>query len=222
MREKDNGDDNPLVIIGRCTQEGDNGRTGVRLDTDAKGQSPVQRLWSVAEWVKQLQLELCTDTTDQCCAPKYRRTFVKQHREICQLSHLLQSLGGQSAGAEGQSETFRNNELSRGTFSHRFSPEGSTEQNNVKVDHMVTARDRGRIQVLSSKLQSLRMYTEERLQLLNSFAGFYESYRLSFDELHHWVTRTSRFEEWVHSLACDTESLIITNLNHQKVRILFV
>ncbi|XP_043532326.1 uncharacterized protein LOC122540526 isoform X1 [Chiloscyllium plagiosum] len=198
------------------TQEGDNGKTGVQLDTGAKGQSPVQRLWSVAEWVKQLELELCTDTTDQCCAPKYRRTFVKQHQEICRLSHLLQSLGGQSAGAEGQSETFRNYELSRGTFSHRFSPEGSTEQNNAKVDNMVTARDRGRIQVLSSKLQTLKMYTKERLQLLNSFAGCYESYRLSYDELHHWVMRTSRFEEWVHSLACDSESLIITNLNHQK------
>ncbi|XP_048471331.1 uncharacterized protein LOC125486705 [Rhincodon typus] len=198
------------------TQEGHNGRTGAWLDTGAKDRSLDQKLWSVTEWVKLLESELCMVTSDQCCTPKYRRIFAKQCRDMCQVSRVLQSLEGQSAGAEGQSETSRNYELSGVATSHRFSPEGSTEQNNTKTGDMVTARDRGRIQVLSSRLQSLRMYTEERLQLLNSFASCYESYRLWYDQLHHWVMRTSRFQEWIHSLACDNESLIITNLNHQR------
>ncbi|XP_048418244.2 uncharacterized protein LOC125467000 isoform X2 [Stegostoma tigrinum] len=198
------------------TQEGHNGRTGVWLGTGTKDWPLDQKLWSVTEWVKLLESELCAVTSDQCCTSKYRRIFVKLHRDLRQVSRVLQSLGGQSAGAEGQLETSQNCELSMGAGSYCSSPEGSTEQNNTKTCNMVPAGDRGRIQILSSRLQSLRMYTEERLQLLNSLASCYESYRLLYDQLHHWVMRASRFQEWIHSLACDNEFLIITNLKHQK------
>ncbi|XP_078415847.1 uncharacterized protein LOC144691542 [Cetorhinus maximus] len=198
------------------TSEGDDGMTGVGLYSDEKKESLLQTLSSVAERVMQLESDLCTDNSDQSHNPKYRKIFVKLHQEIRRVDDVLQSLGARCTPAERDSESPRNHELTRRTKVLPFSPGGNTQQNNTKMGHMVTASDRQRIQLLSSKLQSMKIYTEERLQLLTSFASCYESFQLSCYRLHNWVVRTNKFQEWIHSIACDSKSLIISNLNHEK------
>uniref|UniRef100_UPI00398F34B1 uncharacterized protein isoform X2 n=1 Tax=Pristiophorus japonicus TaxID=55135 RepID=UPI00398F34B1 len=136
----------------------------------------------------------------------------KLHREIKQVDHVLQRLGHRCTAAESGSRAPPN----RGTEDPPHSPGGNTQQGDTEVGDVVTARDRRRIQLLSSKLQSMKIYTEERLQLLNSFASCHESYQLSYSLLHGWVSRTRKFQEWIHSVQCDSEALIIEKLSHQK------
>ncbi|XP_067827176.1 plectin-like isoform X2 [Heptranchias perlo] len=198
------------------TPEGNDVMTETGLYSDAKREGPVKTLCSAAERVMLLESDLYTDDTDHCNDPLYRKSFEKLHRAIKQVDHVLQRLGSQCTVAEEDCDTPLNCELNTGTKGLQYSPGGNTQQNNTRLGDMITARDRRKIQLLSSKLQSMKIYTEERLQLLNSFARCYESYQVSYYQLHKWVVKTSKFQEWIHSVECDNESLIIKNLSHQK------
>lgn len=187
----------------------------VSLYSDAERKSS-RTLSSIVEKVMLLESNLCTSDSQQCHHPMYRKKLRNLLQEINLVDDSLWRLAGQCGAAERDQGTGQTCAFNKGTERLPHPTGGGSQQKSMRLDNIVTSRDRQRIQLLHSKLHTMKTYTEERLKLLTSFANCLESYQLCYCPLRAWVMQTHRFQEWIHTVQCESELVVIRNLGHQK------
>ncbi|XP_007894242.2 uncharacterized protein LOC103180288 [Callorhinchus milii] len=176
----------------------------------------VHNVLSAAQRVRLLEADLCMDDFHQQNVDLCRKKCDTLWRDLNQVDNVLLRLGGEDLPVK----VTQTRELVPDTKSAPHSPasegDAAVQKDTTMEKEPTAGRHAQKIQLLRNRLQPMRTYVEERLQLLKTFSDYLESYRMGYRPLRSWVTSTYQFQEWIHSMDCDSDFLIVKSLGHQK------